>query len=137
MGGTKVLKVESGETAPDIVGKVHLHPHRLQGRPRCPRAPRTDVKTATNDASGFVDLGTISYTMESVFGSGSGEHKTFDYGDGVPARCRASSTTSSSPAAAFTVTVTDNRGRHAERCELGEAGRAIHLHQHLQREAFR
>ena len=107
VGGTKVLKVESGETAPDIAGKYTFTLTGSKDAPM-PEGAKDGVKTATNDASGFVDLGTISYTMESVFGSGSGERtKTFDYtvtesgevpgvvNDPVPSR-------------SFTVTVTDN-----------------------------
>ncbi len=68
VGGTKVLKVESGETAPDIAGKYTFTLTGSKDAPM-PEGAKDGVKTATNDASGFVDLGTISYTMESVFGS--------------------------------------------------------------------
>lgn len=107
VGGTKVLKVEGGETAPDIAGKFTFTLTGSKDAPM-PEGARDGVKTAVNDASGSVDLGTISYTMESVFGSGSGERtKTFDYtvtesgevpgvvNDPVSSR-------------GFTVTVTDN-----------------------------
>lgn len=107
VGGTKVLKVESGETAPDIAGKYTFTLTGSKDAPM-PEGAKDGVKTAVNDASGSVDLGTISYTMESVFGSGSGERtKTFDYtvtesgevpgvvNDPVSSR-------------GFTVTVTDN-----------------------------
>lgn len=79
VGGAKVLKVESGETVPDIAGKFTFTLTGSKDAPM-PEGTKDGVKTATNDASGSVDLGTISYTMESVFGSGSGERtKTFDY----------------------------------------------------------
>ncbi|WP_072414928.1 Spy0128 family protein [Collinsella phocaeensis] len=107
VGGTKVLKVEGGETAPDIAGKYTFTLTGSKDAPM-PEGAKDGVKTAVNDASGSVDLGTISYTMESVFGSGSGERtKTFDYtvtesgevpgvvNDPVSSR-------------GFTVTVTDN-----------------------------
>lgn len=107
VGGTKVLKVESGETAPDIAGKFTFTLTGSKDAPM-PEGAKDGVKTAVNDASGSVDLGMISYSMESVFGSGSGERtKTFDYtvtesgevpgvvNDPVHSR-------------SFTVTVTDN-----------------------------
>ena len=107
VGGTKVLKVESGETAPDIAGKYTFTLTGSKDAPM-PEGAKDGVKTATNDASGFVDLGTISYTMESVFGSGSGERtKTFDYtvteSGEVPGVVNDLVSSRS-----FTVTVTDN-----------------------------
>lgn len=107
VGGTKVLKVESGETAPDIAGKYTFTLTGSKDAPM-PEGAKDGVKTATNDASGFVDLGTISYTMESVFGSGSGERtKTFDYtvteSGEVPGVVN-----NPVPSRGFTVTVTDN-----------------------------
>lgn len=107
VGGAKVLKVESGETAPDIAGKFTFTLTGSKDAPM-PEGAKDGVKTATNDASGSVDLGTISYTMESVFGSGSDERtKTFDYtvteSGEVPGVVNDSVSSRS-----FTVTVTDN-----------------------------
>lgn len=107
VGGAKVLKVESGETAPDIAGKFTFTLTGSKEAPM-PEGAKDGVKTATNDASGSVDLGTISYTMESVFGSGSGERtKTFDYtvteSGEVPGVVNDLVSSRS-----FTVTVTDN-----------------------------
>lgn len=107
VGGTKVLKVEGGETAPDIAGKYTFTLTGSKDAPM-PEGAKDGVKTAVNDASGSVDLGTISYTMESVFGSGSGERtKTFDYtvteSGEVPGVVNDPVSSRS-----FTVTVTDN-----------------------------
>ena len=107
VGGAKVLKVESGETAPDIAGKFTFTLTGSKDAPM-PEGAKDGIKTATNDASGSVDLGTISYTMESVFGSGSGERtKTFDYtvteSGEVPGVVNDPVSSRS-----FTVTVTDN-----------------------------
>lgn len=107
VGGTKVLKVESGETAPDIAGKYTFTLTGSKDAPM-PEGAKDGVKTAANDASGSVDLGTISYTMESVFGSGSGERtKRFDYtvteSGEVPGVVNDLVSSRS-----FTVTVTDN-----------------------------
>lgn len=107
VGGAKVLKVESGETAPDIAGKFTFTLTGSKDAPM-PEGAKDGVKTATNDASGSVDLGTISYTMESVFGSGSDERtKTFDYtvteSGEVPGVVNDPVSSCS-----FTVTVTDN-----------------------------
>lgn len=107
VGGAKVLKVESGEAAPDIAGKFIFTLTGSKDAPM-PEGTKDGVKTAINDASGSVDLGTISYTMESVFGSGSGERtKTFDYtvteSGEVPGVVNDLVSSRS-----FTVTVTDN-----------------------------
>lgn len=107
MGGAKVLKVESGETVPDIAGKFTFTLTGSKDAPM-PEGAKDGVKTATNDASGSVDLGTISYSIESVFGSGSGERtKTFTYtvteSGEVPGVVNDSVSSRS-----FTVTVTDN-----------------------------
>lgn len=107
VGGAKVLKVESGETAPDIAGKFTFALTGPEGAPM-PEGAKDGVKTAVNDASGSVDLGTIPYTMEGVFGSGSGERtKTFDYtvteSGEVPGVVNDPVSSRS-----FTVTVTDN-----------------------------
>lgn len=107
VGGAKVFKVESGETAPDIAGKFTFTLTGSKDAPM-PEGAKDGVKTATNDASGSVDLGTISCTMESVFGSGSDERtKTFDYtvteSGEVPGVVNDPVSSRS-----FTVTVTDN-----------------------------
>lgn len=107
VGGAKVLKVESGETAPDIAGKFTFTLTGSKDAPM-PEGAKDGAKTAVNDASGSVDLGMISYSMESVFGSGSGERtKTFDYtvteSGEVPGVVNDPVSSRS-----FTVTVTDN-----------------------------
>lgn len=107
VGGAKVLKVESGETAPDIAGKFTFTLTGSKDAPM-PEGAKDGVKTATNDASGSVDLGTISYTMESVFGSGSGERtKTFGYTVTEPGEVPGVVNDPVS-SRSFTVTVTDN-----------------------------
>ena len=107
VGGIKVLKVESGETAPDIAGKFTFTLTGSKDAPM-PEGAKDGVKTAVNDASGSVDLGMISYSIESVFGSGSGERtKTFGYtvteSGEVPGVVNDPVSSRS-----FTVTVTDN-----------------------------
>lgn len=107
VGGAKVLKVESGETAPDIAGKFTFTLTGSKDAPM-PEGAKDGVKTAVNDASGSVDLGMISYSIESVFGSGSGERtKTFGYtvteSGEVPGVVNDPVSSRS-----FTVTVTDN-----------------------------
>ena len=122
VNGTKTLKVESGNNAPDITGKYSFTLTGSEG------APMPAATTASNDASGNVDFGDITYTMENVFGDTGSQDaatdeaatdesgvatlsavrtKTFIYTvtesgsvDGVTNDAAASKT--------FTVTVTDN-----------------------------
>lgn len=61
--GTKVLDVKSGNKAPDIAGKYTF---ALTGSEGAPMPAKT---TATNDASGNISFGEITYTMENVFGA--------------------------------------------------------------------
>lgn len=62
INGTKVLKVESGNHAPNIEGKYTF---TLTGSEGAPMPANT---TATNAAAGNVSFGEIVYTMENVFG---------------------------------------------------------------------
>ena len=57
LNGTKVLDVKSGNKVPDIAGKYTFG------------APMPAKTTATNDASGSISFGEITYTMENVFGA--------------------------------------------------------------------
>lgn len=107
VGGTKVLKVEGGAVAPDIAGKYTFTLTGSEGAPM-PEGAKDGVKMATNEASGVVDFGAISYTMDGVFGSGAGERtKTFAYtvaeSGEVPGVVNDPVSSRS-----FTVTVTDN-----------------------------
>lgn len=61
--GTKVLKVEFGNNRPDIAGKYNFTLTGSEG------APMPKVTEATNDASGDISFGDITYTMENVFGA--------------------------------------------------------------------
>lgn len=61
INGTKYLD-NNGTNAPDITGKYTFTITGSDG------APMPAVTTATNDASGYIDFGTIAYTMENVFG---------------------------------------------------------------------
>ncbi len=62
IAGAKQLKVESGNNAPDIEGKYTF---TLTGEDGAPMPATTE---ATNDASGNVSFGDITFTMENVFG---------------------------------------------------------------------
>lgn len=62
VSGTKVLSVESGDNAPDIAGAYTFTITGSEG------APLPSDTSVTNDAAGNVDFGTITYTMENVFG---------------------------------------------------------------------
>ena len=63
LNGTKVLDVKSGDKAPSIAGKYTF---TLTGSEGAPMPAKT---TATNDASGSISFGEITYTMENVFGA--------------------------------------------------------------------
>ncbi len=62
IAGAKRLEVESGNNAPDIEGKYTF---TLTGEDGASMPATT---TATNDASGNVSFGDITFTMENVFG---------------------------------------------------------------------
>ena len=66
VAGTKTLRVLSGDNAPDITGDYTftLTGEDQDGNP----APMPDVTETTNDGAGNVTFGTITYTMENVFG---------------------------------------------------------------------
>lgn len=63
LNGTKVLDVKSGNKVPDIAGKYTFTLTGSEG------APMPATTTATNDASGSISFGEITYTMENVFGA--------------------------------------------------------------------
>lgn len=62
ISGKKTLNVESGDHAPDIAGKYTFELTGSEG------APMPATTTAKNDASGNVNFGDITYTMQNVFG---------------------------------------------------------------------
>lgn len=72
INGTKGLKVESGDNAPDIAGKYTF---TLTGEDGAPMPATT---TAKNDAAGNVNFGDITYTMENVFGDTGAQEATDD-----------------------------------------------------------
>ena len=61
--GEKNYKTVSGNNAPDIAGKFTF---TLTGSDGAPMPQKTEAK---NDAAGNVDFGTVTYTMENVFGA--------------------------------------------------------------------
>lgn len=63
LNGTKVLDVKSGNKVPDIAGKYTFTLTGSEG------APMPATTTTTNDASGNISFGEITYTMENVFGA--------------------------------------------------------------------
>lgn len=63
INGTKVLDIKSGDKAPSIAGKYTF---TLTGSEGAPMPAKT---TATNDASGNISFGEITYTVENVFGA--------------------------------------------------------------------
>ncbi len=71
LAGTKTLKVESGNNAPDIAGKYTFTLTGSEG------APMPEKTTVTNDAAGNVNFGDVTFTMENVFGG----EATEDAGD--------------------------------------------------------
>ncbi len=67
LSGNKVLKVASGDNAPDITGKYTF---ALTGSEGAPMPANTQV---TNDAAGAIDFGEIEYTVANVFGEAAAE----------------------------------------------------------------
>lgn len=95
INGTKQLVVTSGDKAPDITGKYTF---TLTGEDGAPMPVKT---TATNDASGNVTFGDITYTMENVFGD-TGSQDAATNAEGEPALQSAARTKT------FTYTVTES-----------------------------
>lgn len=65
--GKKTLNAAEGLNEPDIAGKYQFTLTGEDGAPM-PEGSEGGVKTVANDASGNVDFGKITYTMENVFG---------------------------------------------------------------------
>lgn len=63
VAGKKELKIESGNNPPSLEGAFHF---TITGSEGAPMPENTD---AVSDADGKVDFGTITYTMENVFGA--------------------------------------------------------------------
>lgn len=100
INGTKTLKVESGDNAPDIEDKYTF---TLTGSEGAPMPARTE---AHNDAAGNVAFGDITFTMENVFGdTGSQDAATNAEGDGTE---EAVSTQSATRTKEFTYTVAES-----------------------------
>lgn len=100
INGTKTLKVESGDNAPDIEGKYTFTLTGSEG------APMPATTEAHNDAAGNVTFGDITFTMENVFGdTGSQDAATNAEGDGAE---EAVSTQSATRTKEFTYTVTES-----------------------------
>lgn len=104
VGGTKIYETNGLESAPDIVGKYTFTLTGVDegGNP----APLPNTTTATNQAGGTVDFGTITYDIADLGGADS---KTFTYTvtesggvDGV------TNDGAASTGKTFTVTLTDN-----------------------------
>lgn len=76
LAGNKILSVTSGNNAPDITS---AYTFTLTGSEGAPMPAKT---TATNDASGTVDFGSIEFTMQNVFGIQDGG-VALDAGDAV------------------------------------------------------
>lgn len=72
VNGTKSLKVNSGNNAPDIDGKYTF---TLAGSEGAPLPEKTSV---ANDAAGNVNFGDIQFTMENVFGNAGAAESTDD-----------------------------------------------------------
>lgn len=100
INGTKTLKVESGDNAPDIEGKYTFTLTGSEG------APMPATTEAHNDAAGNVTFGDITFTMENVFGdTGSQDAATNAEGDGTEEAVSAQSATRTKE---FTYTVTES-----------------------------
>ena len=72
LSGSKVLKVLSGNNAPNIDGKFTFNLTAADGTPM----PEGNGNVATNDASGNVKFGEISYELSDM---GDATEKTFTY----------------------------------------------------------
>ena len=100
INGTKTLRVESGDNAPDIEGKYTFTLTGSEG------APMPATTEAHNDAAGNVTFGDITFTMENVFGdTGSQDAATNAEGDGTEEAVSAQSATRTKE---FTYTVTES-----------------------------
>lgn len=100
INGTKTLKVESGDNAPDIEGKYTFTLTGSEG------APMPATTEAHNDAAGNVTFGDITFTMENVFGNtGSQDAATNAEGDGAEEGVNTQSATRTKE---FTYTVTES-----------------------------
>lgn len=100
INGTKTLRVESGDNAPDIEGKYTFTLTGSEG------APMPATTEAHNDAAGNVTFGDITFTMESVFGdTGSQDAAANAEGDGTEEAVSAQSATRTKE---FTYTVTES-----------------------------
>ena len=100
INGTKTLKVESGNKAPNIEGKYTF---TLTGSEDAPMPAATE---AHNDATGNVAFGDITFTMENVFGdTGSQDAAANAEGDGTE---EAVSTQSATRTKEFAYTVTES-----------------------------
>jgi len=101
VAGTKVLSADEGLSAPDITGKYTF---TLAGDKLC------TTTTATNDASGNVNFGSIAFTADDLEGVEPAEDgsrtKTFDYT--VTESGSVSGVTNDSSNKFFSITVTDN-----------------------------
>lgn len=113
ISGSKTLRVESGDNAPDIEGKYTFTLTGSEG------APMPATTEAHNDAAGNVTFGDITFTMESVFGdTGSQDEDGVDTASAVRTKEFTYTVTESGSVAGvdndadasktFTVTVTDN-----------------------------
>lgn len=100
INGTKTLRVESGDNAPDIEGKYTFTLTGSEG------APMPATTEAHNDAAGNVTFGDITFTMENVFGdTGSQDAAANADGDGTEEAVSAHSATRTKE---FTYTVTES-----------------------------
>ena len=100
INGTKTLRVESGDNAPDIEGKYTFTLTGSEG------APMPAATEAHNDAAGNVTFGDITFTMENVFGdTGSQDAAANAEGDGTEEAVSAQSATRTKE---FTYTVTES-----------------------------
>ena len=100
INGTKTLKVESGNNAPDIEGKYTFTLTGSEG------APMPATTEAHNDAAGNVAFGDITFTMENVFGdTGSQDAATNAEVDGTEEAVSAQSAIRTKE---FTYTVTES-----------------------------
>lgn len=100
INGTKTLKVESGNKAPNIEGKYTFTLTGSEG------APMPATTEAHNDAAGNVAFGDITFTMENVFGNtGSQDAATNAEGDGAEEGVNTQSATRTKE---FTYTVTES-----------------------------
>lgn len=100
INGTKTLRVESGDNAPDIEGKYTFTLTGSEG------APMPATTEAHNDAAGNVTFGDITFTMENVFGdTGSQDAAANAENDGTEEEVSAQSATRTKE---FTYTVTES-----------------------------